>query len=188
MRRHFLASVAGLITAFVLVWSACNQQILPNAVYPNDTDTLMLSAVTGTPVTAPSALVIGRPVPSVARTDISTAWDFVFDIDTLGRGILTPSHALHLGSSSGLILTPTPFEQIRDAPTNGYNVDSAQVVVPGAVLLARSRLITCELGQLFFYAKIHVIAVDLGSRQMRFEILGNVYCGYHSLQPGIPKQ
>jgi len=189
MRSHQLASIAGLLAATVLAGSACNDQILPNAVYPNFVDTLALSAVTGTPVTAPSALLIGRPAPSAERTDISTSWDFVFDIDTLGRGLLIPSHALHLGASSGLLLVPaSTFDDVRDAPSNGYVIDSASVVVPGAVFVARSRLIQCELGQLFYYAKLHILAVDLGARQVRFEILGNVNCGYRSLQPGTPKQ
>jgi hypothetical protein len=188
MRSHHFTSIVGVIAVTVLAGSACTEQILPNAVYPNFVDTLVLSAVTGTPVTSPSALVIGRPSPSVERTDISTAWDFVFDIDTLGRGLLTPSHALHLGASSGLLSTPLPFNDVRDAPSDGYVIDSASVVVPGAVFVARSRQIQCELGSLFFYAKLHVLTVDLIAREVRFEILGNVNCGYRSLQPGTPKQ
>lgn len=188
MRLHPFASSAGLLAALVLAGSACNDQILPNAVYPNVVDTLSLSAVTGTPVSSPSALLIGRPQPSVERTDLSTTWDFVFDIDTLGRGLLTPSHALHLGASSGLLLTATPFDQVRDAPSNGYVIDSAAVIVPGAVFIARSRLIQCELGSLFYYAKLRILTVDLTARQATFEILGNVNCGYRSLQPGTPKQ
>ena len=189
MRSHHCLGIPALIAATLLAGSACNDQILPNAVYPNVVDTLTLAAVSGTPVTAPSALLIDRPAPSTARTDISTSWDFVFDIDTLGRGLLTPSHALHLGASSGLLLVASStFEQVRDAPSDGYVIDSASVVVPGAVFIARSRQIQCELGSLFYYAKLRILTVNLTARELSFEILGNVNCGYRSLQPGTPQQ
>jgi len=190
MRFQHCAIVVGLITGAALAGSGCNDTVLPNALYDNRVDTLTLTAVDGTPVAKASALDIATPpAPRPMRTDLSTAWDFVFNIDTLGRALLIPSNALHLSNSSGLqLITNTSFSELRVAPGSGYNSDSATVVVPGYVVAIRSRLVNCELGTLFYYGKLRVLTVDLTARELTFEVLGDLNCGYRSLEPGHPTQ
>jgi len=185
MRSLRIAAAVGLLLAAGLADAACNDNILPNAVFENVVDTITLAAVDGTPVNRPSALDIATaPVPRAVRTDLLASWDFVFNIDTLGRALLIPSNMLHIAASSGLTISTTPFSQLLEAPHNGYNQDSATVVFPGVTVAIRSRLINCELGQLFYYGKLRVLDVNLVTRELKFEVLADINCGYRSLAPG----
>jgi hypothetical protein len=122
------------------------------------------------------------------RTDLTTGFDFAFNIDTLGRAVLLAASVFNIVGSSGLQPTTTPFADLKVAPGGAYNTDSAVVVVPDQVVAVRSRLVTCELGSLFYYGKLRVLAVDLGLRRITFETLSNINCGYRSLEPGRPTQ
>jgi len=130
------------------------------------------------------------------RTDLSTVFDFAFDVDTAGRPVLLPTGAMHLGTVSGLQRSRTPFDSIKIAPTGGYEFDSALVVRPDSVVLVRARPITCVTGiTVSLYAKLQVLAVDTsaaaragGGRRIDLKILSDQNCGYRGLEPGLPKQ
>lgn len=188
MRPYRFAAGCTLALGLALGWVACDDSILPSAIYINAVDTASLFAIDGTPVASHSGYNVAAQ--QTVRTDQSTAFDFVFNIDTLGRAVVIASSVLGIPGSSGLQRSDLEFDELRFAPGGDYNVDSAFAVVPGNVLAVRSRAVTCgALGTtLFFYAKLGVIAVDAGARRITFQILSNVNCGYRSLEPGRPTQ
>jgi hypothetical protein len=186
MRSIRRATVAALAAGVVAVGLACDNQILPNAVYDNVVDTVTLAAIDGTPVSSPSGYQMASYPPLPVRTDFTAAWDFVFNLDSLGRALLIPAQALRVSSGAGLLVSTSTFAALVEAPTSGYNSDSATIVVPGFVVAIRSRIVSCEIGSLSYYGKLRVLNVDLVAREIKFEILSNLNCGYRSLEPGRP--
>jgi hypothetical protein len=180
--------------AAALVLAACGDVPgLPAALYPNRTDSLVsVYALTGTPVTSPSAyLIVNR---QVVRTDIINAtFDFVFDIDSLGRAVLFPTGAVKLGRQSGAQRVTVPFDSLRYAPSGGYQVDSAVVLTVGSVVALHSRSVQCSFDYQpvhNYFAKLQVLAIDPlpgpNGRRIDFMILTNINCGYRGLEPGLP--
>ncbi len=188
MRPYRFAAGCTLALGLTLGVGACDDTILPAPIYHNTIDTVSLFALDGTPVAAHSGYNVASR--STIRTDITTAFDFVFNIDTLGRAVLVPATVLRITGNAGLQPTTTSFTELRLAPGGLYVTDSAVAVLPGDVVAVRSRLVTCVGlgGALYYYAKLGVIAVDAGARRITFEILGNINCGYRSLEPGLPTQ
>ena len=173
--------------------AACGDPIgLPPATIANRTDTVSLYALSGTPVTTPSAYVIG--FRAAVRTDqSSTGFDFAFDIDSTGRPVLLPTGALGLPRASGIQRTLHAFDSVTVAPSGSYQSDSAVVVDSNAVMILHSRPLICSYGiQSIYYAKLHVLAIDTTSgptgRRIDFEILTNINCGYRGLEKGLPKR
>jgi hypothetical protein len=182
---------------FILVVLACaaiaacgNPLGLPAAYITNVVDTVHLYALSGTPVSLPSGYSITSQ--RVVRTDQGQPFDFAFDIDTTGQAKLLPTGALKLGKQSGLQLSAQQFDSITIAPTSNYNQDSAQAVKVNSVLILHSSTVTCSYGiPAFFYAKLHVLAIDTTStpngRRIDFAILNDINCGYRGLLPGVPR-
>lgn len=180
--------------AAALVLAACGDVPgLPAALYPNRTDSLVsVYALTGTPVTTPSAyLIVNR---SVVRTDIINAtFDFVFDIDSLGRALLFPTGAVKLGRQSGVQRVTVPFDSLRYAPSGAYEVDSVVALTVGSVVALHSRSVQCSFDYQpvhNYFAKLEVLAIDSTSgpngRRIDFKILTDINCGYRGLEPGLP--
>jgi hypothetical protein len=176
-----------------LVLAACGDVsgLLPASV-PNRTDTVSVYALTGTPVSSPSAYwIVAR---QVVRTDQNSAFDFAFDIDSLGHVILLPTGALKLGLQSGAQLSALDFDSLTLAPSSGYKIDSAVVLSENSVAVMHSRLVQCSYDYQpshNYFAKLHVLEIDTssaaGGRSIKLEILTNVNCGYRGLEPGLPK-
>jgi hypothetical protein len=185
-----------LFAVALVLAAACGDTLgLPQASIPNRRDTLVsLYALSGTPVTQPSAYVIG--FRSVIRADQAVdGFDFAFDIDSAGRAVLLPTGALRLGRQSGIQTTTQAFDSILVAPNRGYQLDSAVAVDSNSVAILHSRPLGCSFGGGFttvFYAKLHVLAIDTTSgpngRRIDFEILTDVNCGYRGLEPGLPRR
>ncbi|HYU28496.1 MAG TPA: hypothetical protein VEK83_05670 [Gemmatimonadales bacterium] len=184
-----------LRTLFLLPFAlaaACGAPLgLPRASYENKVDTVSLYALSGTPISFPSAysLLFNQPV----RPDQTTSLDFAFDLDSAGRAKLFPTGALHLGRASGIQLTTTPFDSIKVAPTGRYQLDSAVVVDSNSVAILHSTPTQCTFGiTTAYYAKLHVLAIDTTSgpngRRIDFEILTDTNCGYRGLETGLPKR
>lgn len=184
-----------VVFVVLVLAAACGDPVgLPPPAIFNRTDTVSLYALSGTPVSTPSAYVIS--FRQAIRTDQSPqGFDFVFDIDSTGRALLLPTGALHLPRSSGIQHTPFAFDSVLVAPGAGYQSDSAVAVDSGAVLVLHSRPQQCSfsISALFaLYAKLHVLAIDTtsgpGGRKITFEILTNINCGYRGLEEGLPKR
>ena len=160
---------------------------LPRASYENKVDTVALYALSGTPVAYPSAYSL--QFNQTVRPDQATSLDFIFDIDSAGHAMLLPTGALRLGRASGIQLTTTPFDSIKIAPTAKYQLDSAVVIDSNDVALLHSIPTVCTYGiSTVYYAKLHVLSIDLASRKMNFEILTDINCGYRGLEPGLPRR
>jgi hypothetical protein len=170
--------------------AACGSPLgLPPSFILNRTDTVSLYALSGTPISQPSAYSIAAR--RVVRTEQSSPFDFAFDIDTAGRALLLPTGALKLGQQSGLQISAQDFDSVNVAPTVNYKLDSALVVHQNSVVIAHSSLVTCSYGiPSYYYAKLHVLAVDTMSgsngRRIDLVILTDINCGYRGLKPGLP--
>jgi hypothetical protein len=174
--------------------AACGNPLALQAFRSNIPDTVSVYALSGTPISAPSAFSI---VDGVAvRTDQGRQFDFAFDIDTAGRPVLLPTGALHLGKQSGLQISALQFDSIKIAPTGGYELDSAIVVHENSVVIAHSSPNVCTgiIGVTApFYAKLHVLTIDTTSglngngRRIDFEVLADRNCGFRGLEPGLPR-
>lgn len=184
-----------VLLAAALILGACGDVAgLPTALYPNRTDSLVsVYALTGTPVTSPSGYLIADR--RVVRTDIINAsFDFVFDIDSLGRALLFPTGAVKLGRQSGAQLSTVPFDSLRFAPSGGYQVDSAIVLTVGSVVAVHSRSVQCSFDYQpvhNYFAKLLVLAIDTvpgpTGRRIDLQILTDINCGYRGLEPGLPR-
>jgi len=185
--RSFILS---LLTCAVI--AACGNPLGLHAFITNVVDTVSLYALSGTPVSLPSAFSIGGR--QVVRTDQGAPFDFAFDIDTAGRAVFLPTGALRLGKQSGLQISSQPFDSIKIAPTSKYNLDSALVVHDSSVVIAYTNLSACQasLGVPYpYYAKLHVLTIDTTStpngRRIDFAILTDINCGFRGLEPGVPR-
>ena len=170
--------------------AACGDSLGLSASFANKVDTVSIYALSKTPVSTPSGYYMAQGI--VVRTDGFIPFDFAFDIDSTGRGLLLPTGALKLGRLSGLQITAVPFDSIRIAPTGRYQLDSAVVVDSNTVAIAQSRPLTCPNGLPgAYYAKLHVLSIDTTSaptgRHLKMEILDDTNCGFRGLQTGLPR-
>src|SRR5258708_2262285 len=120
--------------------AACGNSLGISASFVNKVDTVSMYALSKTPVATPSAYYMAQGL--VVRTDGFIPFDFAFDIDSTGRGLLLPTGPLKLGRLSGLQLSAVPFDSIRIAPTSRYQLDSAVVIDSNSVAIAQSRPLT----------------------------------------------
>ena len=171
-----------------LLLAACGDSNgLPAASVPNTVDTISLFALDGTPITSPSGLRL-RPL-DVVRTDLTSIFDFAFNITAAGQPVLLPSGALDLPAGSGVQVQSVPFASITSAPTSPY-VDTLPVSMDsGTVAILRSRPVSdIVCGVVFFYGKVEVLAVDPAARRVDLQILVDQNCGYRGLEPGLPSR
>lgn len=168
--------------------AACNGNQLAPAQVINVVDTVTMGSLNGAALQYPSAfdITLGQAV----RTDQTSAFDFVFNIDSAGHHVLLPLHAIAglgnaTGSNPGFIReTTTSFDQITVAPSDPYVTTDTLVIAPGDVFIARSR-VACYLG-VPQYAKLQVIDFDDVLKTVRLQVLSDINCGYKNLQPGVP--
>ena|SRR5438128_1565112 len=175
----------GALAALVGLAACGSSTGLPPAHIENVVDSVALYALDGTPLTAPSAYDI--EFLRTVRTDVTTAYDFIFNIDAADRALLLPTGAVGLGKQSGIRLESAAFDAITDAPTSGYVDSTAVAIDSGSVAVIRSRPTQCTFGAIvFLYAKIEVLKIDRVARRLDFRILADLNCGYRQLQPGLP--
>jgi hypothetical protein len=171
----------------LVVAAACDDTGLYPATFANYVDTVTLYALSGTPISTPSAFDIALAV--TARTDEGDAFDFAFDIDSLGTVKILPAGSLGLTAQAGLQMSDKSFEEVDEAPYDKYVVDSALTMSVGDVFIGRSRNTSNNcyyLGSLPRYGKFHVLRLDTANRTVVLETLVNVNCGYRKLEPGFP--
>ncbi len=183
--RLAAAAVAALFAAV-----ACGEGVtIPPATIPNVVDTITLAAVTGTPVTQPSAFdMVGTVV--VRTTDLPLPpFDMVFEISPSGSSSFAPALVMGVINEAGLLASSLPFESITTAPEEDYVSDAPLPVQLGSTFIGQSRLSSqaCSLGSLPRYGKFHVLAIDTDARTVTLELLVNENCAYRSLEPGIPE-
>ena len=191
LKRLLFAVLTG---SSVVVASSCNDpfQLQPAAI-PNFVDTVTVYALQGTEISLPSGYDVAGM--TLARTDRGDPFDITFDIDDAGLARIFPQGALGLDPQSGVIRADRPFDDIQEAPTEGYSLDSSLVVDLDSTFVVRSRGFSgsgafngddCPffIGALPRYGKFRVIVLDRTARFITMESLVNVNCGYRGLQPG----
>jgi hypothetical protein len=175
---------------------ACGQDLsLPPAQLPVTQQQITLSAVTNTPVNTNSAYnMVGL---AEVRTDLSNNFDFVFDLgpdSSYGLGttgdtiaVLMPRGYVGFVQDGGMQFTLTSFDSVVIAPALGYETQKPTRIRGGDVILAASRLQTCDFGILSpRYAKMDIVSIDVPSRTAIILVKINPNCGYRSLKDGIP--
>ena len=168
---------------------ACNGNPLGNATIENRVDTLLIGALVGTPISVPSGYGINPGVAQVIRTDQTAQFDFAYNILPDGRRVLLPRAALGLAGGSaepGLQPSDESFDDIDEAPLNGYLTLDTIVVDVGQRYVVRSR-VTCTSIGVPLYGKIEILEFNDADRRLTFRALANTNCGFRSLKPGIPE-
>jgi hypothetical protein len=175
--------------ALLAVVVACDSSGLGNATVENTVDTVMIGALVGTPISVPSAYGINPGIAGPIRTDQTSAFEFAYNILPDGRRVLLPRAALGLISNTaepGLQPADDDFDDIDEAPLNGYlTLDTIEVVV-GRRYIVRSRVACTSIG-VPLYGKIEILEFDDVDRRVRFRALANTNCGFRSLRPGLPE-
>ncbi|MDQ2670250.1 MAG: hypothetical protein M3Y31_06440, partial [Gemmatimonadota bacterium] len=177
------------LLAVVLLVAGCDDlNRLPDATEENAVDTVTIGALTGTPLSVPSAYSVAER--RVVRTEQSAAFDFVYDT-VEGAPRFYPPASIGLGGSgtqAGLLSSTTAFEDIDRAPQNGYETEEPVPATVGAVYAVRSRLVCGSVGGVPMYGKLEVLELDPVAATVTFQILTNNNCGYRSLEPGVPEE
>jgi hypothetical protein len=186
--RLFRLTLLSLVAALAVVAAACEETIgLPAAGLANVEDTVSLYALDGTPLAAPSGYNIQSK--TALRTDLTTRFDFAFNITPAGQAVLLPTGALGLGRASGIQVQSVPFDSVKTAPTGAYTDSLPVTVDSGTVAVVHSRASQCAFGAIvFYYGKVQVLAVDTVARRIDLRVLVDQNCGYRDLEPGIPRR
>jgi hypothetical protein len=178
-----------LVLAPLGLVAACGGNGLGTAAVENTVDTLLVGALVGTPISVPSGYGINPGSAGAIRTDQTASFDFAYNILPDGRRVLLPRAALGLigGSAEpGLQASDDSFDDIDEAPLNGYlTLDTIEIAI-GERYIMRSR-VTCTSIGVPLYGKIEILEFDDVDRRLRFRALANTNCGFRSLQPGIPE-
>lgn len=179
----------GALLATVLFVAACEDPFNDDAQLQNVEVQLEAWALTGSPPSYPSGLLVAQH--TVIRTDPAGSFDVAFDIDADGRLVVIPVNLvvspLTGNRSIGLLRRSEIFSTILDAPRAGWVYDSVLVVNPGETFLIRVQTQYCEFQlRQDVYAKFFVAEVDAVAR--RVTLLGRVNpnCGFRSFAAGIP--
>ena len=167
---------------------ACsNSNALANASITNDTTSVTLGALVGTPLTTPSGFSISAG--HAVRTDLTISFEFAYNVDAAGKPVFLTQSVLGLvpatSFKAGFLAETLVFDSIVSAPVNGYLSDDTVAVVVGDRYVIRSALICSALG-VPQYGKIEITALDAVARTVTFKALVNNNCGYRGLSVGIP--
>lgn len=175
------------LTCSVAALAACGDPVRIRAQFETVADTVTVFAVTGTPVIAPAALSTVRH--EAVRIETTRDFDIVFDIDDAGLAILYPVQLVG-GSpgTTGILETTQNFDDIIEAPLDGYVTDSATVLGEGDVVLIEAEPAFC-VGTIRprIYSKLIVDEIDVDTRSVRVRMVVDPNCGFRSLDEGIPE-
>jgi hypothetical protein len=176
----------------VVAMNACGDVTSLQANLPTSVDTLSAFALSGTPPSYPSGVAI--VARQVVRVDGFGSFDVAFDINADGNAIVYPVKLVVASGGSrpvGLLKLPGAFDQIMEAPSTGFESDSALVMLPGEVVIIQS--VHNSSGDICafalnpnIYAKVGVDSVNLASRTVYFRLGLDPNCGFRSFAEGIP--
>ena len=125
------------------------------------------------------------------RLEPSYGFDLVFDIDEAGKVVLIPVRlvggAATAGRHVGLQKITVPYEDVKQAPTSGYNPDSTLKLGVGEGAIVELQTSVCEFqSSQLVYAKLQIKAIDPISRTIVFRMTYDPNCGFKSFEPGVP--
>jgi len=149
--------------------------------------------LSGTPPSYPNAISIAAR--QIVRVDGFAAFDIAFDIDGNGKTVVYPVKLVVASPGGsrlvGLQKIPGSFETVLQAPTTGFQTDSALAIVPGETVVVESPHNgsgdICQFAiSPNLYAKIAVDSVNLASRIIYLRMGFDPNCGFRSFADGIP--
>lgn len=170
--------------------TGCDDPFQLQARLPNFDRGFEVWAITGSPATLPSALVV--PTATVTRLDVSGSFDIAFDIDAEGRVVVLPVSRVvqPITGVRGVAVRRLSgvYNTILDVPNTGWVDDSVLVVAPGEAFGVRSTSLYCqfELRQQV-YAKFYIESADPVTRKIVLLARINPNCGFRSLADGVPE-
>ncbi|MFL5509886.1 MAG: hypothetical protein ACJ79J_09885 [Gemmatimonadaceae bacterium] len=173
--------------------AACGDPTNVKATTSTTTDTLSIFALSGSPPSYPSgiALVSRQPV----KVDGFANFDIAFDIDASGNAVIYPVKLVVTSPGGsrpvGLQKVAAPFDQVTEAPKDGYKTDLAVVLAPGETVAIQSpHNTTGDICQFAInpniFAKVAVDSVNLASRTLYLRLGLDPNCGFRSFAEGIP--
>jgi len=175
-----IASLVALVT-----FTACGDPTRLTARLPTIADTITVFALTGTPLSVPTALNTFRH--EAVRAEATSMYDVVFDIDASGRIVLYPPAAVGGFGSAGLRTVTETFDALESAPDRGFDSDDPLTINVGEVVVIRAEPQECGNSlNSEIYTKLVVDMVDLVSRTITFRVRVNPNCGFRDLTEGVP--
>lgn len=178
-----LLATAGL----VLATAACGDPDELRARYETTSDTLVVYALSGSPVGYPTAL--NTPFVQVMRAEGDISFDVAFDI--VGDSVALIPVQLVIGANPGrrvgIIDTSGTYEEITLAPRRGYDDSTVTMLGRGdiAIIEAESAYCQFDLAKVV-YSKLIIDDFDPATREISFRINVDPNCGFRSFQPGVP--
>lgn len=172
-----LVAIAGL--------SGCGDATEPTLIpIPDEAREAMLVDVGAGALADPSAfdVITGEAV----RTDLFFGWDFVFQVTEDGSTVLWPRGALTgEGLDAGLQASLFTFDELREAPEDGYtNLESVPVAVGDVFAVQSRRDPVYGSAKCRRYAKVEVLEIDLDGGTLSFRHLVNPNCEKRKLVMG----
>lgn len=192
MRRGVLLAVLALVGGA----AACEDPFEITANYPNIDQSLEVWAITGSPASYPSGILMvapGLPRASAARLDASgSLFDIAFDIDTLGRLRVLPVGSVVAPITGTRVIQfqrPTQtYTAIAEAPRTGWTADSVLLVGQGQSFLVRVSTQYCQFDiRQDIYAKFYVDSIVPEDRRIKLRGRINPNCGFRSFLDGFPE-
>lgn len=174
-------ALAALAAALPLV--GCEDPFGGSEPLPTVPTTVSLSDFRTGPLGEPVAFQLSERRP--VRPSRTIDWDFVYWVTDAGEPQFRPRNMIVAGSSdAGLAPVEVSFEQLGEAPADGYVTDEPVAAGPGAVYAVRSRQdaslgLSCRR-----YGKIEVTSVNAEAGTVTFRHLVNPNCEQRSLTPG----
>lgn len=169
----------------VLLAAACGDATGPKAQLEVRTDTLIARAFTG--ATTSDATALNALTSRVVRTDLTSGYDVVFDIDQAGKPVLYPASAIANVGRAGLQKATVAFEQLLEAPATGYDESTIVTAEVGDVYLIRTAPAACSINiRPFIYSKMVIDSVNTTNRTIHFRFTVDPNCGFRSFAEGVP--
>jgi len=169
--------------------AACSDPYKVKAQYENADQAFFVHALTGTPLTFATALLL--PAKSVTRVDGTFQFDIAFDINAQGDIVLLPVGVVGQSATGnrrvGIMKPGGSYDGINLAPTSGYVYDSVTVIRRGEPAIIQAQESSCGLAiSPYLYAKIVIDSINVVSRSMYGRTTIDLNCGFRSLMAGLP--
>ena len=136
-------------------------------------------------------LIVG---PRVTSATGNGDFDVAFDINSAGKIVVLPQRRVVPGAPGravGLRTVGERFDDLREAPTEGFQFDSVAVALdPGQTLVIQAQAAACfnDYGNAapYTFSKLVVDSVSAGDRAIFFRVVVDPNCGFRSFASGVP--
>lgn len=187
------SSLAVLVAAMLaVVATACGTLTGVPSSLATISDSGVVYAINGAPPGAPTALHVFSG--TLLAADANFIFDVAFDIDSTGHVVIIPQRAVASALATthtvALQTSTTTFDQLGEAPKNGYRADTAVVTSINQTIVVQSQdpnACGTSLTGSTLYAKIVVQSVNVLTRQLKIRYATDPNCGFFSFASGLPK-